>query len=392
MSEIAPFLLLLAEADFRKHVERAGPLDLIVDLDVAEAAAGAVAEHSLAPLIDVVGLLPDATDLPAALAPENADIRRPLWIFSPEHEERLLARLQGNVGRPVWGVYRDIYGPANAGPVIASHTIANREDIDAYAIACTARSGSTYVCELLSRNGGAKPKEHLRPPIVDMLATAPDGKRLENYIELIVRHGQKNGVFGTKLIQHFCKASAPFVDVASLHRELTSFRSFRIIYLVRNSKVLQAISTERALQTKIYHVRSNDNANGQVPAKANDDYVYDYEALRVRVEHLHREEQELQKFLQTLPYEVLTVEYEALVEDPESQMRRILDFLSLQRSQIVCDTRIIKIANEKADRIADQFREEHARRTGQPALKRLESTEDQISEMEETEHPGDRPL
>lgn len=372
MTVISPFSNILAEADFRKHVELAGPLDLIVDAEAAEEIAKAVEARGLSSLITVIGLSPDAVELPDALAPEAADSTRPLWIFSPEHEERLLTRLAGKVGRPVWGFYKDVYGAANAGPVLAERTFANREDIDAYAIACTARSGSTYVCELLARNGGAKPKEHLRPPVIDMLASAPDGKRQAAFIDAVVLHGQKNGVFGTKLIEHFCSAAIPYLDLPALQRDIDSFKSFRIVYLIREDKVLQAISTERAKQTNIYHVRAEKAAAQSAQAKKA--YEYDYEALRLRVDALHEEEEELQAAIKAFPYEVLVVGYEKLVKEPEAEMQRILDFLHLQSAQITTSTRIVKIGDEETDRIADRFCEEFAEKTGSPARRYFESS------------------
>lgn len=350
---------MFAEADVRKAIEANGPLDLVVDPG-NEAEAQAQADRwKLASLLKVTGLDLEARHLPAALA----GTERPLWIFSPAKEEALLALLE-SLGRPAQGFYRDIYGPANAGWDLRAPPVA-AGDLNAYAIVCTARSGSTYLCELLTANRGGKPKEHLRPPVIDMLAKAPQDAvkpRQTSFIQAVLRHGQRDGVFGTKLIAHFCKSAKTFVDHVALAEQIRSLGSLRILYLIRRDKVLQAISTERAQQTNIYHIRTEAVATNSARAE----YVYDYDSLRARVDILHREEEEVQRALATMPHPVLVVDYDALVADPERQMRRILDFLGIVRPQIVTNTRVIKILGDEAAATADRFCHDHEDRTGTP--------------------------
>ena len=355
---------LFAEADFRKQVEKAGPLDLVVEPEAAAEAAALAQKSGLQALLDVIALDPEATGLPAALAPQATAAARPVWVFSPKREERMLARLEAAGSRPVQGFYRDIYGAANAGGRGQRQPPVSAAVLNAYALVCTARSGSTYLCELLAANRGGNPKEHLRPPVLDMLSNAPGGSgRQAAFLDAVLRHGQRDGVFGTKLIAHFCKAARSVVDLDALARAIGTFGAFRILYLIRNDKVLQAISTERAQQTNIYHIRTE--AVAQTSARA--EYVYDFEAIRSRLALLHREEDEVQATLARLPYPVQVVDYEALVGDPEGRMRRILDFLGIVRSQVSTGTRVMKISNEDTDLVAERFCQEHEQRTGTPA-------------------------
>lgn len=354
MTTNAQIARLFSEADFRKQVETVGPIDFVVDTAATNEIRAQAEKRGLHPLLNVIAVDPEANELPASL--RAAGIKRPLWVFSPAHEERILRRLD-RLDRPALGFYRDIYGIASAGRAEAPIAAAA---LNAYALVCTARSGSTYVCELLARNRGGKPKEHLRPPVIDMIASDPGNTRQATFIEAILRNGQKDGVFGTKLIAHFCKAARTVFDLAALGQTIDGFGAFRIVYLIRKDKVLQAISTERAQQTNIYHIRNEQIAQSSAKAA----FVYDYDAIRARVDLLHREEEEVQSALAALPYPVLVVGYEALVENPEEQMRLILDFLQIDRSQIETDTRIMKISNEETNLIADRFCQEFKQRTG----------------------------
>ncbi|EPX86339.1 Stf0 sulfotransferase [Rubellimicrobium thermophilum DSM 16684] len=212
----------------------------------------------------------------------------------------------------------------------------------------------------MSLNGCGAPKEHLRPPIIDMLANAPSEQRQRRFTNDLIRFAQRRGFIGTKIIAHFMEDALPFVDVPLLRRQIEKLRSFRIIYLVRRDKVLQAISTERAIQTNIYHVRTPDMAAASQAAS----FSYDFDRLKHRVDQLNQREEALQALIASLPYRSLVVEYEQLSVDPAIHLPSILAFLGRQTDDLKLTTRITRIRDQSADALAEQFCKEHRSRLG----------------------------
>jgi LPS sulfotransferase NodH len=358
---------LFAEADFRNHVKRVGLLDLLTEPSLVGQVEQEASAKGLSDLIAVYAIDPQSSvdELPPDL---SGDLSRPIWVFSPTSEETLVRRLRARLQRAVWGVYADVYGVASTGP-LALPALSDRGEIDAYAIICTPRSGSSFLCELLSSNGAGLPKEHLRPPVIDMLRSAPSEIRLSNFLDTIVRHGQKNGVFGTKVIWHFARAAAEHVDLSFIEEAAGTFKSFRVIYLHRKDKLLQALSNERAQQTRIYHVR-DDNIYSKMK-KSNFDY--DYDNIHDQVCRIKRYEYELSNFLKTLRYDILTVNYENLCGDAHSEISRILNFLNLPINVVELDTRIRKIGSSEMDKLARRFCDDFERKSGSE-LQRIEES------------------
>ncbi len=106
------------------------------------------------------------------------------------------------------------------------------DDLRHYALICVPRSGSRYLAAVLSNRGVGTPREHLRAPFAQLIAQG--GLGFASGMTALERFGQRNGIFGTKLISTFL--------IMASHRRLTELtgniawmadRGYRFIRLER---------------------------------------------------------------------------------------------------------------------------------------------------------------
>lgn len=123
-----------------------------------------------------------------------------------------------------------------------------------YAIFFVARSGSTWLADLLSRQLDlGKPREYLNINMVGRFATEMNADTLADYLALLRRKRiTANGVFGIKL---------DVSQLSTLIDELPFSEAFHghvWFYLRRRNFVAQAISHYKAMVTGLPHRRRND--------------------------------------------------------------------------------------------------------------------------------------
>lgn len=191
-----------------------------------------------------------------------------------------------------------------------------------FAVFCTPRSGSTYLCSLLAKAGCGQPREHLREPLVYLLK---QGLEFPPFLEGLYRCGTKNRVFGTKFIHHYLFNGFSTEEARDSLRDHLADEGFRFIYLERD-KVEQAVSQYFATSTRIWHVRRDFDD------KLVDRYAripYDLEKLKTRYEWSMRGEAELQGFLERFEQPILRLDYAALDADPTKVLAEVLDFLGV---------------------------------------------------------------
>jgi len=123
-----------------------------------------------------------------------------------------------------------------------------------YAIIFVARSGSTWLADLLSRQRDlGKPREYLNINMVGRFAAEMNAGTLADYLALLRRkRATANGVFGIK------------VDVSQLSALIAelpfaeAFPGHVWFYLRRRNSVAQAISNYKAMASGLWHRRRND--------------------------------------------------------------------------------------------------------------------------------------
>ena len=224
-----------------------------------------------------------------------------------------------------------------------------------YAIVTSPRSGSTYFCDLLESTGIAGyPTEHLRLAAQE-LARYCDFDYLRLLHNLLQYRTTDNGVFGTKLISHFLfEFQQTRFDFKQIFSSLDKF-----IFLTRRDKLAQAVSLVLAQQTDIWHIRDvANNINYQAKLKdidINDDLLKNVEQ---KLDFIDHQEARLKKILADNKVEPLILVYEDIVEDAESQINQVLEFLEIEKPShciINVDSKIKKMPSNISQEIINIF-------------------------------------
>lgn len=122
-----------------------------------------------------------------------------------------------------------------------------------YYIISTPRSGSTFLCDLLTgTNCLGRPTEHLKPWLAKYLRDAD--LNFSYLINGLQQYGaSENGVFGSKIIVNDLFKFLPDFE-SEIFQE---FRSSTIYFLIRGDKAAQALSNVRSDKLNIYHVHGD---------------------------------------------------------------------------------------------------------------------------------------
>lgn len=169
---------------------------------------------------------------------------------------RFLNRKLWPSGRPVaQGQLSRLVAQTAVDPDLRAREISNLPDATrSYAIFFVARSGSTWLADLLSRQLDlGKPREYLNINLVGRFAAEMNADTLADYLALLRRKRiTANGVFGIKLdVSQLSTLTAelPFAE---------AFHGHVWFYLRRRNFVAQAISQYKAMASGLHHRRRND--------------------------------------------------------------------------------------------------------------------------------------
>ena len=243
-----------------------------------------------------------------------------------------------------------------------------------YAVCCTARAGSTYLCELLGKSFGSHvPYENFRPALVFFYRhRAQLNFDIRRWFDLTVRNQAKAGIFGTKVIGQFLRRMAPLIEPEDLDWIKSRIRSLKpkLIYLVREDKVEQAVSQYVASELKFWHLR--DGRNVAANQERENEYrerkqsiVYDGEAIGKHYEGMVRAETRLQSMLDQLDEEIYRISYEELKSDPRTVMAGVLSFLDMPGTHVPADltTSIQRGFDSKNAELVEQFKRDLAEKS-----------------------------
>ncbi|HEY5049166.1 MAG TPA: hypothetical protein VII49_14210 [Rhizomicrobium sp.] len=167
-----------------------------------------------------------------------------------EREQAVVSSLALRKGAKVYGLFGHIVpallcsrnGMAAGLPV---------EGLKRYAILCIPRSGSRYLSAVLSNRGIGAPREHIREPLASVMAEGRLG--FAGGIEALEQFGQRNGIFGTKLISTFLlRASHGRVSELQTNFSWLVERGYRLMHLERSLDDA-VISSYIAFQLRKWH-------------------------------------------------------------------------------------------------------------------------------------------
>jgi LPS sulfotransferase NodH len=182
-----------------------------------------------------------------------------------------------------------------------------------FAIICAARSGSEYLCSVLSGlKGLGAPREHLREFTIDLIRTKPStGFNVQDWFQMIVRCGTRDGVFSTKIIGEFVgelELSTP--HNRTIVRQLLS--NFKFVRIYRD-KVEQAVSAYIASAARQWHVRDQTHLDDYNRRK--ETIPYDFGSIKWLFDKSKKAEEDIDTILDTVHAEALAIEYPNIIGD-----------------------------------------------------------------------------
>jgi LPS sulfotransferase NodH len=203
-----------------------------------------------------------------------------------------------------------------------------------YLICSTPRSGSNFLCEVLSSIGTAgRPDDYFWNPLYWYERWGVSN--FPSYFQRILAEGTTpNGAFGSKMMWDYLGELAPrLAEVVNANAAnpaimlASAFPNVRYVWLTRRDKLRQGISYYRALETKIW--RSTD-----VGLHPRTDPPFNAEAIERLVQLSTWEDEDWQRYFQENRIEPIVVVYEDLARDVEGEVNRILRSLGLPKTRL----------------------------------------------------------
>jgi trehalose 2-sulfotransferase len=203
-----------------------------------------------------------------------------------------------------------------------------------YVICATPRTGSYLLCEALRNTGLAgQPDEYFFRGDDLGWREGRNVALLADYVAQDLEKGTTpNGVFGTKVMRGYFDN---FVDKLRLvygEQDLPVpdllakiFPNLHYIFITRRNKVRQAVSLEKALQTKAWILHPQVAS----PVIHENELVFDLQRIDYLIHQTERQEAEWQDYFWACNVQPLTVVYEDLVLTYEETALRALEYLDI---------------------------------------------------------------
>lgn len=229
-----------------------------------------------------------------------------------------------------------------------------------YLIAFTLRNGSTLLCDYLASNGFGQPTEYFQYPFgvanrwhYDRLGVSPDD--FKGYLRELFNQCADNGIFGAKLtwdhknvlLEEAQRQDASIEDIHDI------FPDLRWVYLKRQDKIAQAVSTWRAAKTGRWH--SPD------PVSENNQPEYDYFGIFRYYFTILVEEHLWDDYFQRLKLQPAIIYYEDLIHDTRNTVMQLMDYIQGQNKiiknldELNLSTPLSKMRDEYSERIKTYF-------------------------------------
>jgi LPS sulfotransferase NodH len=279
----------------------------------------------------------------ASLDHENVIFKEVQQYFNDNRKEQVIIRM-----------VTDVYVNFNSRQqLIGSSRILPNIPLVKYAVACTPRSGSNYLCELLMLTEKAGyPREYLAGD-TQRLGVKMQFSFLEYMHVLTSSAVTLNNVFGIKLISHYL--------ASHLEQEAFGnyFNQFKFIYLFRKNKLEQAISLYLAKETNIWHLDREQNLDtykAEIISLLEENKI-DFNRIIQYQNFINEEEDWLKKFFADNGTVVYFLEYEELISNPENAIRAIMNFLGilLDSGFNVPQVKNVQLKSEITDQILNKM-------------------------------------
>lgn len=230
-----------------------------------------------------------------------------------------------------------------------------------FAIVCTPRSGSSFLCDLLKLNGAGKPLEHLRSPLLYLIKHRRRlNIDLKSLLQKVIARCCDRGMFGTKVISHFFFDLVEILDRDEMEDLMSVFRNFKIIYLYRENKTAQAVSKFLASKSKFWHSTAPHRSLAEYQEQVQS-IEYNFETIKEIYEKLVEEEQGLEDFIDRSGFnQIIKVDYEQLKEKPQAEMEKIVKFLNIELDSLNLESDFKVLASTHSEELIAKFQQEYS--------------------------------
>lgn len=221
-----------------------------------------------------------------------------------------------------------------------------------YMVCATSRSGSTYLCQLLSSTGMlGRPTEYFNLSGMRRRhdPTYPSDRRMQ--LDMIrTRGATANGIYGVKVV------GAQMVDVCEEVDPLRDLPNLALIRLQRADLLSQAISLARAKQTGQFY--ASDRARGA--------HRYSAGIIRHCLASLRAQNAMWDRILAQHDLRSSVISYEDVLEDPQGQIDRIAALMDLPSGAPI-DPALVTLRVQR-DQISEEWRQQFLAEVGKEAL------------------------
>lgn len=248
--------------------------------------------------------------------PDSAAPDRDLFVWDLDPSELTRAERAYPEAR-VLGILRDVWCAAVTNTDVAPIDPEPSAPAVNYAIVCSGRSGSSFLCDLLRQARLGNPAEHVRDFFV---ALCRRGYTFDELMSAMMRRGACGGYFGTKLIHHYIYPFGEDEGPPEVVRRFLQRRDFRIIRL-RRDPAEQAISSYFARKTGIWHLYG-----GEISSTGHEAVPFDVDQLTDAYHLMCGIDELIAEFVSPFG-SVLEIDYADLDRDPRSTLATVAEFL-----------------------------------------------------------------
>jgi len=261
-----------------------------------------------------------------------------------------------------------------------------------YLVCATPRSGSTFLCDILTTTEIAgRPKEYFQPRIVRpqdyfkteegtdarvLLAgfwpesepvepTGWDGSTYADYLAKVLEDGTTpNGVFGAKVMWSYLDAFITHLRRIPQYKGLTVpdllstvFPNLHYIWVRRQEKLRQAVSLWKAIQTWTW--KADQPPQGEVSSLVREP-IFHYEAIDYLLQQLLVQEKAWQQYFNENGINPFTVVYEQWTLSYRAEVFSILQYLSIPIPEdlVVAETRMQRQADTLSEEWVQQYQQQ----------------------------------
>ncbi|QND51910.1 hypothetical protein HB779_08335 [Phyllobacterium sp. 628] len=194
------------------------------------------------------------------------------------------------------------------------------EDLKGFAICTSPRTGSNYLCELISStNVLGNPDEYFNWPEGRLVDDPAHDDSVEGRLRIALSNGQtQNGIYGLKLFAHQH-------DIISSKIHWRSYLpNLSFVFLTRRDLIGQAISWALAVQTGKF--RSNQDAFGEPD--------YDSDLIEELLLEIVKENARWQLYFAAAGIQPLSFVYEDVISDPKQSLAKLGALMGLNESPL----------------------------------------------------------